>query len=143
MSDFEHPVHETGELVGQRGDRLGGTEFAAKAPILCAEIALTAEEGGRGESQGRGGAIDHRPGASTKHLAAGDAIVRTEPEPGGEMVFGGPPRHIETDFADHGLGDADVDAIDPREVDAADAVEFATEIELRGMTAGVSSPLRS
>ena len=55
------------------------------------------------------------------------------------MVLVLPARHIQTDFADDGLGDADVDPIDPRQVDTADAVEFAPEVELRRMTACLSS----
>ena len=56
-------------------------------------------------------------------------------------MFVVPAGHIKADFADHGLCDADVDAIDPCQVNAANAVELATEIELRGMTSSFSSPL--
>jgi hypothetical protein len=38
--------------------------------------------------------------------------------------LGVPARHIQADFADNGLGDADIDAVNPSEVDAADAVQF-------------------
>jgi hypothetical protein len=69
------------------------------------------------------------PGAFTNHLAPGDAIIRAEPEPGGEMRFGLPARHIEADFADHRLRHADVDAVDSRQVNAADAMELTTQVE--------------
>ena len=39
------------------------------------------------------------------------------------------------DFADDGLGHADIDAVDPGQVDAADAVQFMTQVKLRGMAA--------
>jgi hypothetical protein len=57
------------------------------------------------------------------------------------MVLVLPARHVEADFADHGLGDANIDPIDPREVDTADAMEFTAQIELRGMAARLPAPL--
>src|ERR1700704_2295680 len=83
------------------------------------------------------------PGPSTKHLAAGDAIVRTQAQPGGKVVLVLPTRHIQADLADHGLGDPDVDAIDPGQVDAADAVQFTTQIKLRSMAARLPAPLEA
>ena len=62
-----------------------------------------------------------------KDLAAGDAVIRTEAQPRGKVVLVLPARHLQADFADHGLGDPDVDAIDPGQVDAADAVQFTTQ----------------
>ena len=53
------------------------------------------------------------------------------------MVFVLPPGHVEADFADDGLRDADIDPVDPREVDSADAMQFATEIELRVRLANI------
>ena len=63
------------------------------------------------------------------------------PNQDAKVLLGLPATHIQADFADHGLRDADVDAIDPCQVDPADAVEFATEIELRRMTASFSASL--
>jgi hypothetical protein len=40
------------------------------------------------------------------------------------LIF--PPCHVEPDFADDGLGDADVDPVDPGEIDAADAACWNT-----------------
>jgi hypothetical protein len=57
-------------------------------------------------------------------FASGDAIIRTQPEPGRKVRLGFPARHIQADFADDGLRHADIDAVDPGEVDAADAVQF-------------------
>ena len=42
-----------------------------------------------------------------------------------------PARHIQADFADDGLGHADIDAVDPGQVDAADAVQFPAQVKLR------------
>ena len=70
------------------------------------------------------------PGAFANHLAAGDAIIWTQPEPGGEVGLGLPARHVHADFADEGLGDADIDAVDAGQVDAADAVQFPAQVKL-------------
>ena len=64
------------------------------------------------------------PGAFANHLASGDAIIRTQPEPGRDVRLSFPTRHIQADFAEDGLGHADIDAVDPGQVDAADAVQF-------------------
>jgi hypothetical protein len=45
-----------------------------------------------------------------KWLVRARAIIRGQREPGGEVRFGLPRRHVQTDFADDGLGHADVDA---------------------------------
>jgi hypothetical protein len=80
-------------------------------------------------------------GAFANHLPAGDAIIRTQPEPGREVRLGLPARHIHADFADDGLSHADIDAVDPGQVDAADAVQFTAQVKLRGMASRFSSPL--
>jgi hypothetical protein len=49
-------------------------------------------------------------------------MIRTQPEPGREVRLSFPTRHIQADFAEDGLGHADIDAVDPGQVDAADAV---------------------
>jgi hypothetical protein len=64
------------------------------------------------------------PSASTKHLPAGDAIIGAEAQPRRKVVFVLPVRHIQADFTHHGLCDADVDPINPRQVNPADAVEL-------------------
>lgn len=53
------------------------------------------------------------------------------------MVLVGPAGHVEADFADECLGHADIDAVDAREVDAADPVQFPAQVKLRGMAARV------
>ena len=53
------------------------------------------------------------------------------------MGFGLPARHIDADFTDDGLRHPDIDAIDAREVNAADAVQFVAQVELRRVAAGL------
>ena len=63
-------------------------------------------------------------GPPAMHLASGNAIVRTQAEPGGKMRFGVPAGHIPTDFTNDRLGHPDIDAIDARQIDTADPLEF-------------------
>jgi hypothetical protein len=55
--------------------------------------------------------------------------------------LGVPARHIQADFADDGLRHADIDAVDAGQVDTADAVQFTTQVKLRGMASGFPPPL--
>ncbi len=57
------------------------------------------------------------------------------------MRFGLPARHVHADFADEGLGHADIDAVDPGQVDAADAVQFMAQIKLWRMAPRLPAPL--
>jgi hypothetical protein len=108
----------------------GRAEFAAETAVLSPKVAPTSQQRGGREPQGRRRSIDDVPGAFANHLAHGDAIVWTEPEPGGEVRIGLPARHIEANFADHGLRHPDINAVDSRQVDSVDAVELLTQIEL-------------
>jgi hypothetical protein len=121
--------------MSHRRNRLWSAQFAAKATILGAEVGLAPEQSGGGDAESGCGTIDDAPGASTDHFAAGDPIIGTQPEPRGEVVLVLPPRHVEPDFADEGLRDADVDAVDPRKIDAADPVQLSPQVELGRVTA--------
>ena len=57
------------------------------------------------------------------------------------MRLGLPARHIHADFADEGLGHADINAVDPGQVDAADAMQFTAQVKLRRVAARFTAPL--
>ena len=148
LAPAEHAIDQDGQFVGHRGNRFRCAELAPEATVLSAEVTLAAEQGRGGEAQGGRRAIGHPTGASTDHLATGDPIIGTEPQPGGKVVLVLPARHLEPDFADEGLRHADVDAIDAREIDATDSVQLSPEVELRRVAAGLpavfdSRPTRS
>src|SRR3984957_6373333 len=82
VAPLEQAIDQAGELVRHGGDRFGGAEFAAEAAVLGAEVALTPEQRRGRQPEGRRGPVDDVPGAFANHLAAGDAIVRTQPAPG-------------------------------------------------------------
>jgi hypothetical protein len=131
VSPEQQAIDQAGEPIGHGRDRLRRAEPAAEATILRPEVALAAQERGGGEAERRGLPIDDVASASAQDLVAAGAIVGTEPEPRGEMGLGLPAGHVEADFADQGLGDADIDAVDAGEIDATDAGELVPEIKLR------------
>jgi hypothetical protein len=102
---------------------------------LGSEVALTPQERRRGQPEGGGGSIDDVTGALAQHTVTADAIIRAQAERRGKIGLRLPPRHIEADLADDGLRHGDIDAVDPDEVDAADAVQFTAHVKLRGMAA--------
>src|SRR5215831_16997820 len=77
VSPLEHAIDEAGEFMCHGRDRFRRTESAAQAAVLCAEVALAAEEGCGGDAEGGRRAIDDAPGASTDHFPARDPIVGT------------------------------------------------------------------
>src|SRR5690242_18924715 len=97
VSPPKHAVHQDRELVSHRRDRFGSAELTAEAAVLGAEITLAAQQCGGADPEGRRRAIDHVSGASTDHLSAGDPIIGTEPQPGGEVMLVLPARHVEPD----------------------------------------------
>ena len=119
----------------------GAPSFGAETAVLGAQVTLAPQQRGGGQPERRRGSIDDVPGASANHLASGDAIVWTEPEPGREMRLGLPAHHVHADFADEGLGDADINAVDPGQVDAADAMKFMAQVKLRRVAARFTAPL--
>jgi hypothetical protein len=44
--------------------------------------------------------------------------------------LGVPARHIQADFANHGLRHADIDTVDSRQVNATNAMELTAQVEL-------------
>jgi len=57
--------------------------------------------------------------------------------------LGLPACHVHADFADEGLSHADIDAVDPSQVNAADAVQFTAQVKLWRMAARLPAPLGS
>ena len=72
--------------------------------------------------------------AFSQHPIATDTVVWAQSQPGCKVRLGFPSAHVKPDFADNGLGDHDIDAVDPGQIYPADALEFTAEIEVRCMT---------
>jgi len=137
VSPPEHAVDQDGELVRHRRDRFWRAQFAPEATVLGAEVALAAEKGCGGDAEGGRRAIDDAPGASPDHFPARDPIIGTHAQPRSEVMLVLPAGHVESNFADDGLRDADINAVDARQIDAADPLQFAAQVELRCVTASL------
>ena len=118
LAIFEHPVDQTGALVGHGGDGFGGAESCPEASIVGAQGALTVQQMLRSQAQGVGGAVDHVAGAALEHFAPADPVVGTQTAPGGEVLFGFPPAHIQADRGEEGWRREHLDAVHAGQVDA-------------------------
>ena len=69
-------------------------------------------------------------GLGAEPAAAGDPVLGGEGEPGGEVVFGGPPAEVRADLGDQLEGPVGGDAIDLREVHAGQVVERGADVDV-------------
>jgi len=128
LTEFEEAVDDLGELVGGGGDSLGGAAAGRNAAEESAQGGGGAMQGGGGAAEHDAGAVDDDAGVTFENGATGDAMLRTEAQPGGEVFFGFPFGHVQADFADDDLGAQDAQARDDSEVDAAHLIERRTHL---------------
>ena len=86
---FYHVPDDACEFVGHGGDGFWGAEAGFPAAEAIAEIVLAVPEALGGEAQGSGRAAIDVTGFDGKDAPAGDAVVGTGSEPGGEAFGGG------------------------------------------------------
>jgi len=125
------------QLVRHGGDGLGRSEASFPAAETFAQIVLAAPETLGGQPEGHGGPALHVAGFDGNDFAAGNAVVGTESQPGGETFGGGKPRdEIRPQFGEEHQGGVDLEAGHLREIDATEAVEFGAGIEMRFVALG-------
>ena len=100
---------------------------------------LPAQEGAQGavgavqrvgrQTQCRRGPVGARLGLGAHDPAAGDAVVRAEPQPGREMLGAGPFGHVGANLADHLQGRVRIHTVDPGQVHSRHPVQLALGIE--------------
>src|SRR5437867_444734 len=115
----QRAVDQDGELAGGRGDGLRFPDAEREASIKGAEGGLRLADRFGGEAERRRGAIGGRLCAGPEQAAARDFVIRGEGQPRGEVLLGGPPRHVGSDLGDGLETRVRAKAIDLRQVDAA------------------------
>ena len=130
LTVLQHSIDQSGEPVCHGGDGFRGTELAAQASVLRAEVSLASQQGSGCDPQCRSSTVDHMPRASAQHFVPADTVVWAESQPRGEVRLGFPSAHVESHFTYQRLGDHHVDAVDPCQIHSGDALQFAAEMEL-------------
>ena len=87
-------------------------------------------KGLRSDAEGSGGAVLDVAGTARADAATGFAVVGTQAEPGGEVLFRGEGSHVGAALGDEGLGGEGVDALDLADVDSGDAGELSAQVEV-------------
>jgi len=57
LTILQHAIDESGGPVGHRRNGFGGAELGAQSAVLGSQVALTADQRGRGHAQGRRSAV--------------------------------------------------------------------------------------
>ncbi len=114
LTILQHPINQSGKPVGHRRNGFGGAELGAQAAVLGSKVALAAEQCGRCHAQGRRSTVDHTPRASAQDAVATDPVVRAKSQPRGKVGLGFPPAHVQSYFAQNGLGDHYFNSVDAR-----------------------------
>ena len=127
---LNHVPDDACQFMGHGGDGFWGAEAGFPAAEAIAKIVLAVPEALGGEAQGSGRAAIDVTGFDGKDPAAGDAVVGTGAEPGGETLGGGKAGgEIRSEFGIEHEGGADLDAGDLGEINAVKAIEFGTGIK--------------
>ena len=115
---FEDMVKNPGQLVRGGRDRLRGAFAGPQPPIITAQGRLGAPQRLRRQAQHLRRAAVAFEGLAAQHLAPRDVVVRSQAQPRGEVLLGGPLAHIRADFRQEHLGTARLQALrwpsDPR-----------------------------
>ena len=99
---FDQMMEDAGQFMGGGGDGFRGAETGFHPAEEVAESALAALEALGGHAQGVGGAAFDVAGGDGEDTAAGDAVVRAEAEPGGEVLGTGEALDAGADLAQEG-----------------------------------------
>ena len=126
----EGAVDENGQLARRRGKGFGLADPDGQAPVERAQGGLASDQPEGGHAEHGGGAIGRRLGPRAEAPPTRDAVLRREGEPGGEVVFGGPPAEVGANLGDQLEGAVGGEAIDLGEVDAGEMVEDGPDIEV-------------
>src|SRR5436309_2978151 len=76
-----------------------------------------------------GRAVDHLAGTPLKNFTPAYPIIRTETQPGSEVLFCVPAAHIDSNFGNDRLYGLDIQATHFRQVDSGDPVKMVSQVE--------------
>ena len=89
LAIFEEVPKDARQFVRHGRDGFRGSQPGLPAAVEVAKVVLGLVQALRGQSQRGGRPALYVPRGRTHDLAAGDPVVRTQPQPGAEMFGGG------------------------------------------------------
>ncbi len=122
---FDEVPEDSGQFVGHGGDGFGGAQPGFPSSKAFSQLVFAPPEALGGQPQRHGGAAFDVTGFDGDDFAAGDAIIRTKAQPGGETFSGGKTGDkIRPQFGKKDQGGVDLQAGYLRQVHATKPVEF-------------------
>ena len=120
-------IHNAGNLMRRGHLGLGRADPRLETAIEGAQCRLAASDRSRRLQESLAGSIVALAGGRSDDFATGDAVVGTEFEPGGEMLFGRELAHIRADLADDLLPQVLAEAIHRQQVNAGEAAQMLAD----------------
>src|SRR5512135_3803472 len=98
--------------------RFGGTQSGFHAAIEATQSALASLQSAGRHAQRIGSPVDYASGSAAQHPATANAVVRTEPQPGAEMLFAFESAHIGSHFGEQDQARQHANALNGAEINA-------------------------
>lgn len=131
LLELEQVPEDASQFVSHGGDGLGSAQSGFPAAVEIPEIVLSAPEALGSQAEGFGDAGFDIACGGAQNLAAANAVIRTEAQPGSEafsrIEFMG---EVRTQFCEQDQDGGGLETGDGGQVHAQDAVRFGTQIEL-------------
>jgi hypothetical protein len=122
-------VQDTSDLVCRCGDGLSGSELGTHAPEEFSEVALGTTQRISAKPKSKSSSAFHSARFTGQNLAAADAILWAETEPGCERRGVTEPMKIGTDLGQDDLRRNRADSGNIGKIDASDAIELSSKVE--------------
>jgi hypothetical protein len=117
----EHSIHESGQLSCHSLNRDRSLEPRPQSSELSTQVCIAFAQGAGCHPQGGGQPVVRPQPPFPNNFLAADSVVRTQSQPGNEMILVFPLAHIPARFADHGGRRPDINSVDLGQIRPADA----------------------
>jgi hypothetical protein len=139
---FSQAVDQPRALMGRRRNGFGGSQLAAQAPLAGSQRRARLVNRARGEAQGHCHAMGAGAHAARQPPAAGNRVLRREPEPTATVFNTGPAAHVRAHLREADQGRALCNPRKGRQVAPRQAIERGAGIAARCVALLVTAGLR-
>src|SRR6516165_903559 len=131
LAVLQHPIHQLGKLVRDRGDRFGRSDPAAHPSSEGPESRRRTQQAGCRHPQPGRDPVGPRSGLSALDLSSGDLVVGCQTQPIRKRLLVAEGTHVATELAGNGQRHTDTDPVDGCEVDPQHFVQPLSSVERR------------